>query len=532
MSLDIVPRVFCVEHPARVRDPDMALRTLGGPDALRRHISSAGDTPLELRLRPRDRFAHPIMSRSANASAHSVLLEVRVSKALLAEHGGDLHKALAAAPDSYSVAPYAVINHHVRFRELADFQYSTLNSPFATKIRNSLFSGDLNAITALSFDDMPQAPDLDMPPPPRFSRITVPFDYAYRQNPAVTVVTDSAGVTHLVNRTVAKRLFSKVVRWTDTAVPDASFPSKNLPVPKNTPSNPRLLEIIELLQAKFDEKPIWTRRSLEAEALPADLQHMWASHVKFALPYVAFTWKSGPWRATYTKYGVDPRTDPQYAKYQTEYFRFTPGESGDKRPAAPSNINAAPGGHIFDGIHLTNARAFQLCYITDPVLADLVEHGAMREKPDEKDGWYKAAVISKLRRILRLKLTALSHGQTVKQMDIATILEEPSDEEMPAADDDDASKQEEQAMTSTAAASAEKEVLEAVSAVSADGGDRLKELLGILQQEEGNGEHFFVKDQLDYYSNDLTDANAGDEYDIYDDAEDGEEDEAEGEMDE
>ncbi|KAK9234813.1 RNA polymerase III transcription factor IIIC subunit-domain-containing protein [Lipomyces kononenkoae] len=542
MSLDIVPRITCVEHPGAVRDVDRAILTLGGKEALRKTINSAGQTPIELTLSPEDRFSHPIVSRSIT-SGHSIVLRVKVKKSLLARHDGDLRKTLAAHCNSYTVVPCAVVNCFVRFREMADYQYNTLNSPFVSKIRSSLYSGDceskynllkvndaknasVDAITQLTFSDsQPSATDFDMPPPPRFSRITVPFDYSYRQNPAVHAVTDDTGTTRLVNKSIVQRLFSKVVRWTDAAVPDESYVTKNLPVAKATAANPRLLEIIDLLRTKFEERPIWTRRALEEEALDEELRRMWASHVKFALPYVAFTWKSGPWRATYTKYGINPRKDKAYAKYQTEYFRISPrdemegkkpvrsvplkdeGDSDERKPDADVPT------HIFDGIHLPAGRSFQLCDITDPVLADLVQHGGLRDEPDEKDGWYKATTMSKIRRIIRLKLMALWNGQSIKQMDVAKVLEEASDDEAvaaaAAAAEQSADEDVDRARTKQEHGdSNEKAVLHAVSAVSQDGGEKLRELLGILQQDEGEGGPSFVD---------------ADEYEIFDEDEEDEE---------
>ncbi|KAK9328876.1 RNA polymerase III transcription factor IIIC subunit-domain-containing protein [Lipomyces starkeyi] len=540
MSLDIVPRITCIEHPGAVQDVDRAILTLGGKDALRKTINSGGQTPLELTLCPEDRFSHPIVSRSTT-HGHSIVLQVKVKKSLLAQHDGDLRKTLEAHRNSYTVAPCLECRPTLMGLEMADYQYSTLNSPFVSSMRSSLYSGDcmpvlillvlvndanvsVDAITQLTFSDsQPSATDFDMPPPPRFSRITVPFDYSYRQNPAVHAVTDASGATRLVNKSIVQRLFSKVVRWTDAAVPDESYATNNLPVAKATAANPRMLEIIELLLTKFEERPIWTRRALEEEALDEELRHMWASHVKFALPYVAFTWKSGPWRATYTKYGIDPRKDNKYAKYQTEYFRIAPkDEEEGKRPGRTVPLKGEedaddrkPDGdvptHIFDGIHLPTGRSFQLCDITDPVLAELVQHGGLRDEADEKDGWYQATTMSKIRRIIRLKLMALWNGQAIKQMDVAKILEEASDDEAVAAaaaaaeqsategEDARATTKDEQTQSN------EEQVLHAVSAVSQDGGQKLRELLGILQQEEGEGERGFVD---------------ADEYEIFDDDDD------------
>ncbi|KAK9468823.1 RNA polymerase III transcription factor IIIC subunit-domain-containing protein [Lipomyces arxii] len=482
--MDPVPRFICIEHPAAVHNAERALASLGGQENIQKTINSPADTPLQLYLHE-DQFAHPVTSRSMTSS-HSILLKVKVKKEHLKQNKGNLRDTLRAFPNEYAITPCAVIDTYVRFRELADFQYSTLNSAFVSKVRSSLYAGDLTAIENLTFTNAAY----DMPPPPRFSLVKIPFDYSYRQNPAVRPVMDASGNVKLVNSSAPRRLYLKVARWTDASVPDELYPIDHL----RPPSDSRLLQIIALLQEKFKERPIWTRRALEEDALEDDLRRMWATHVKFALQYVAFTWKSGPWRATYTKYGLDPRKDPKYSIYQTEYFRISPSEerietgSSDRKPS-----------HIFDGITLPSARSFQLCDITDPVLAKLVATDNFRDQADEHDGWYKSGTISKIRRIVRLKLRALGIGRPIKQMEVAKILEEASDGEM--SEEMESEKVTQGTLASKQIENKEREVLEAVSTAGVDGDDKLRELLGILQQDPG-----------------IEDANDG--YEIFDDEDD------------
>ncbi|KAK9453605.1 RNA polymerase III transcription factor IIIC subunit-domain-containing protein [Dipodascopsis uninucleata] len=524
MSLNRQRRWTCIEHPAVVKNVDRAIETLGGTDALRKTIRSDGKESLELCLRPEDRFAHSITSR-ANTSAHSVVLAVRVKKAWLKEYNGDLHKVLAAHPNEYTTKPCAVIDCSVRFREMADFQYSTANSQFIQRLQNSMFVGSLEELQKLNFsssrtDD--ESKSLDIPPPPRFSRITVPFDYGYRQNPAVTAVTDDTGNTKLINRSVAQRLFSIVVRWADTAVPDAKYPEKNLKAPAR---DSKLPEIISVLEQKFNERPIWTRRALEEGALPEKWRHLWSSHVKYALPYVAFTWKSGPWRATYTKYGIDPRKVPELRIYQTEYFRISPKEEeilesntsrlakSDVKTEGGEDINKSSDfpSYIFDGTHLPIARSFQLCDITDPVIVSLLEQSELRDTVDEKDGWYKASTMSKVRRIMRLKLKALWSDLPISQMELSKIIEEESDDDMATnamiieVDSSNKGKDSVKAVSETSnkseLSSNERDMLKAVN--EASGSTKgLQQLLGILQQEDNEGGPIDDADEYEIFDDD------------------------------
>ncbi|KAK7205291.1 RNA polymerase III transcription factor IIIC subunit-domain-containing protein [Myxozyma melibiosi] len=519
-TLGSVPRITCIEHPAAVVNTDSAIETVGGKQAIRKTINSNGQTRLELRLRPADVFQHPISSRSVTTS-HSVVLKVRVKRAHLEENGRDLRKTLAAHPEEYSVAPSAVINHYVRFRELADFQYNTINSPFVSQVRDTLYKGDYEVLKTLdlSEDSTATSNDRDLPPPPRFSAIVTPFSYEYRQNPAVTTVTDASGETKLVNRHVPQRILVKRMRWADKeSIPGPEYPETHLP-PLKAFTHPQIEELLNTLKAAFEERPIWTRRALEAEKITESLANVWLHFGKHLIAYVAYTWKTGPWRTTYTKYGIDPRTDQKYAKYQTEYFRITTKDEeemisykkqgwktstgsrddDDQKEDNGDGSSAVPK-HVFDGVHLPSGRSFQLCDISDPVLSELLANSSMRETPTEHDGWYKATTMSKLRRLVRVKLKALYVGQVVKQMEVAKILEEESqseDEAAPRAGKDTEIVQE--------SADKERQVLDAVSKVSAGGGDKLKELMGILQQQED-------QDQDDEG-----------EYEIFDDDEDDEE---------
>ncbi|KAK9475121.1 RNA polymerase III transcription factor IIIC subunit-domain-containing protein [Dipodascopsis tothii] len=462
--------VSCVEYPARVQNTARALATLGSRAQVAKAIHPQSESPLELRFRPEDPFCHPVVARSVT-NAHGVLLKIKVKKAHLAANGGDLRRTMAAHPDAYSARPCAVIDHFLRFREIADYQYNTANSPFVQRQRAAIYSGDLDVIKTLELSGGGGGEDLDMPPPPRFSRVVVPLDYAYRQNPAVTAVTDPNGTTRLVNKNLAKRLFSKVMHWTDAAVPETYHVSK-LPVPKE---GSELAEIVAALRELFEARPIWTKRALVAH-LPPRLKELGMNHVKFALPYVAFTWKSGPYRATYTRYGVDPRTDARYAEYQIEFFRFSPDEEREADSSPLRNERAQPPvpDHVFDGVHLPPHRSFQLCDLRDPVLCDLLASGGRRDVCDVMDGWIKATTMSKIRRIIKMKLKALLAGHEPAVLDVAKVLDEPSDDEM--------------AEAPAAPVPDEQSILKQVSAVSSDGGEKLKELLGLLhQQDEHDG---------------------------------------------
>lgn len=74
--------------------------------------------------------------------------------------------------------------------------------------------------------------------------------------------------------------------------------------------------IIAKLELMFAERPMWTRRGI-VNTLNETTNNFY--NIKFALPYVSYKWKSGPWRDCYARFKLDPRSDPKYANYQAIY---------------------------------------------------------------------------------------------------------------------------------------------------------------------------------------------------------------------
>lgn len=134
--------------------------------------------------------------------------------------------------------------------------------------------------------------------------------HSYKQNPAARKTQTVSGVKY-VNRTRGMRQHLLTITFEDE-VPVG--PSSKL----STEPNTEVQDIVGKLKDLFAKRPMWTRRGL-ANSL-SGVTHIY--NLKFALPYVAYMWKSGPWRDCYVKYGVDPRSDNSYAKYQAIYCLY------------------------------------------------------------------------------------------------------------------------------------------------------------------------------------------------------------------
>lgn len=418
-SLDL-PHAVSIEFPAKVRNIPKALSLVGGIDTLASCVDK--QEPLQLRFRPRDAFEHPISSRTTKHQ--NILLKVDIPKKFLEQANGDIRLAIKLSNGEFSAKPHQILDTNFRFREMADFQRNTLKSDFLAKVRPSIFSGSLKAIKSLDVQSSgasgSQQGELDIIPPPKFSQIVFPFQYGYRQNPAVSVLSNEDGTSSLVHTSVTRKLYSIMIGWDEVA------PTKP---PDSLPSSPdsNVSACIERVRELFDQRPMWTRRGVESNIDPQLL-----GELKYALPYVAYFFKSGPYRSAYAKYGVDPRLSPEYAIYQTEHYRILdkPGTADNKmQQATPDQSSIADvsgnlgnnengssdvASYKFDGIHLMGSRVIQLCDITDPQVLPLLSSAQLRESIDKQyDGWYAASDIDLIRRVLRAKLLAIRQGKVI-----------------------------------------------------------------------------------------------------------------------
>lgn len=81
--------------------------------------------------------------------------------------------------------------------------------------------------------------------------------------------------------------------------------------------------IIKHLQSLFANRPVWSGTSLSAALAEGGLltseSPLWKFRVH--LRYVSYCFADGPFRRCYVRFGVDPRSSPDYRKYQVIDFR-------------------------------------------------------------------------------------------------------------------------------------------------------------------------------------------------------------------
>ena len=290
---------------------------------------------------------------------------------------------------------------------------------------------------------------------------------------------DTSGNITTINTQRAAKVLTHLVPYDIDPVP--SQPRDSCPPMEKLDSTMR--ETITIISDLFAQRPAWTRRGLR-NALPKVEQRYALRH---AIPYVGYVFRSGPWRDAIVRFGHDPRTDPDYRKYQTLMFRILPrepdvardgggsaahstptpapsaaataaaaaaaaaGPTGGGRRHALTRMNEAAhdmqsGGeslptdtHIFrsEPPLPRDGRMWMFCDIEDPLLRGIlfpeeqdpqrrIRPGFLREKCDVlSDGWYGNGTLAKAKMVMRAKILALLAEREADDAEFAQLLTLP-----------------------------------------------------------------------------------------------------------
>lgn len=337
-------------------------------------------------------------------------------------------------PERFQIRPVAEITGTHRFRDLADFQTSTVASPFMRHLRTTILTRDYDKIKKFKLNPRQGVQrNEDLLPPPGFARQAIPFRYAYQKNLASRTFVDADGEAKYLNVHKPPQIFSVTISMRDLNTPTS--PSPDLPPVSSLHSVTR--KIIEQGKVIFEERPICTRRAFKNQ-LNFRPQ---AFYVREAIQYLGYLFRGGPWRDTIIRWGVDPRSDPTYRKYQSLFFQLDE-ESLDenvqgwsqersqmfrrdrynKRGKKADDVSS----HLFDGEHvLLDAKGWQLCDISDPLLKSLVDSEEIRPRVNDVDGWYPNGTIAKIKTIMREKILTILADQKPNDMDYASLLDYP-----------------------------------------------------------------------------------------------------------
>lgn len=260
-------------------------------------------------------------------------------------------------------------------------------------------------------------PNEEFLPPPLLTNHVLPFNWGWHQNPhIIQTVNQATGEAALLNRSVSRKFQIEYLSN------DAEDTPKVPPLP--VPNDPELLSLIGSLNAALEERPLWTRRALSNRVGNSPYLYL----LKHALQHVGYQFKGGPFRDAVIKFGVDPRSDPKYRKYQTVFFKLY--EEEEKGPFRKWHDNRSTylskrtklvdlTTHLFDGKSLTlDGKIWQFCDITDPYLAQLVKNSPVcKDFNSAGSGYFYNGSWAKIRAVMKLKLTAIRLGKTIDDED-------------------------------------------------------------------------------------------------------------------
>lgn len=463
-TLDI-PRIPSLELPLHVSSGQesviKAINMCGGLSKIKEALNERGSNAdsqrgLELYLNeethqaPSEKFfnEHPIIGKKVPYRDESVILKIEMPKGTLAQNNGNIQKSLRSLRSrDVRVTPVAIINNTIKFREMSDFQMRLDNAPSATEFENSFDSLDWSHMKAFvdsvpDFDTRPfenisnlmmdrsskiPSSDFQLPPPPRLSMVSLPYQYKYKTNPFATK--KSNGVSE-VKGTYIKNYQQFVHDMNETTqIPLEPHPSlqkayeaaKAAGVYPGTKKESNFLasleECLEVLRELFSKRAIWVKRHIDG-ILKKDLHHT----LKIALALVSYRFTMGPWRNTYIKFGVDPRTSSDYAKYQTEYFKIerkllrSPAlKKNLPDPPAPVYESDTPGGidsrFVFNGKQIPWYLMLQVDLLAEePNIAEVYSKAVFLPKANELTGWFQELDLAKIRRIVKYELGCMVQG--------------------------------------------------------------------------------------------------------------------------
>ncbi|GAM83879.1 hypothetical protein ANO11243_018690 [Dothideomycetidae sp. 11243] len=440
----VVPNdhIVTIEHPCIVKDVDRGVQALGGEHHIKKILSEDNAVAhLSTSLRPLDPYARKVLSQRADVN--HVLLRVILPKRTgrKRKRGSDdpfeyptsnfkrysagqiadqILQQLKQAGNGIDVEPVGAIRSSHRFRSLPDFQLLDQDSYVMRDVARNLLDpsrkSPLEKIKAFRPDMSDRTPLEIMVGPPQFTSYDQQLYYLYAQNRGTATFTDAEGRVVSVNSMIPIRRLKIGLPATEPVVP-TQRPSG---LPELSDSTESLRDAVAKLDDLLKDRPVITRRAAMNICGINSSQLL-----NNAIQYSGYTFRSGPWKDTLCRFGIDPRTSPDYRIYQTLSFQLPPRQPDPvktaatggkwKRPhqlARDTSDDESPESHIFSGASMnTRNRTWQIIDITDPLLVRIITAALPRAEPDlETYGWYPAETMGVVRAIMRDKIGVLLPG--------------------------------------------------------------------------------------------------------------------------
>eukprot|EP00794_Sanderia_malayensis_P015747 gene15747-17336_t len=443
-------RLLCIEYPGYVRNVDKMLQTLGGLDKISDTYFNT-KRRIELHFRPEDPYCHSVCGDLH--SARGVLLKVkrRRRKTNIAT------SSTSAVQDqqqqetqewNYEQEVVGIVHSTYKFTSLVDYQYLT-----PKEMQNAFSQVSTSQL-------MDEKQPLHMVPA-IFSRIDMQGSYNYQPEISKRPGTKSNPLhsQNLPDEEDWKRESdSRIRKKRPSEALAAIFNSEDVPKEPGA----QCKEVFEAMHKRFtwvddeivklnklfEERPLWSRTALYCHLGSKFTKE----RMKQLLSYVAFYWLNGPWRALWNRFGYDPRKHPDSKIYQICDFRVRDRSSKRDNPVLPLrssklcslpvqlhrykktavSVDQEDGGeakdnekfippedlpYTFHANKLPRARQimYQLCDIYDDDVKQIIALNDGQEKDcTEKDGWFPAGVISKIRACMVKKVEVLINKELEK----------------------------------------------------------------------------------------------------------------------
>jgi general transcription factor 3C polypeptide 5 (transcription factor C subunit 1) len=332
---------------------------------------------------------------------------------------------------NYDTEVLGLITHTHRYRAFADFQFALGRSDFTNRLVNRALSGDVAKMREYKFKPgLDGKTDVDLMPPPFVAPSGLATLYSYSDNPLIrkTAKDDEDG-SDSASEPGSKRNVMSTRRSAGHFLTFDQFPAPTAPK-RQTKRSTAMEQALDFFDKALAERPIWTRRSIVNHLLTTTNISASETLIKKCIHLVGYQFRGGPFRDCLIKYGIDPRLDPQYARYQTMGFQLD--HRGRSRresqwrekhheatdPARSMEWHGPDRGrntHIFDGhSYSSDGRIWQVCDITDPVLVGLFARLKPRAECDiEISGWYHRMPWAAAKGIMKLKMTGIRFNKAL-----------------------------------------------------------------------------------------------------------------------
>lgn len=392
-------------------------------------------------LRPHDPLAKKVAS--TGISTRNVLIKVTTPKRTgrkrkrgsddpFADHSSpepaqnsitapELLQRLRDNAATYQIEAVGCISDTHRFRGQPDFQLCANEMPIMHEIRDKVMVPSYDTLERFKINDKPGSEQVTaFPAPPRFAINDLPYQYEYQQAPGIEfgLQEDGTKTTHNIRERDKRRLIK-------IAADAESVPQELPPDPGVAKGKPP--GAVKDLETFMITHPVATLRTILSICRTPSV-----SGLRDALPWVCYTFTSGPWLHVMVKFGVDPRGDPKYRFSQPIECRV------DDNGSAPRNSNnrsawsrrrraSDEDTHIFDGTKVdVTSHTWQIGDVTDPLLQNLIHTKDIRPECDVfRWGWYYSATLCKLKVIMTDKINHILKGMLPPDDDYKVVLTVP-----------------------------------------------------------------------------------------------------------